>query len=356
MRFFYSLLLLAIAPVCATLRAAESFTITNAQQPQLAVAANGNVHVVFGRENSVFVASSTNSGRTYSEPQIVTTLPKLALGRRRGPRIAANNGAMVVSAISAKDGDLIAWHSSDGKTWSPDIRVNDTPKAAREGLHAMAGDGNTTLFSAWLDLRNNETELWGSVTRDNGITWEKNVLIYKSPAGHICECCHPSVAFMGARDIAVMWRNYLRGARDMYVATSHDGGRTFGAAQKLGEGVWPLNACPMDGGAIASLPSREFVSVWRRESSIYTTRGADPEKFIGVGSQPVVTAIGDKPVFVWHQENGLAMKRGFEAKPELLANEGAYPAIAPIKADGAAIVAWELNDGKNTSVVLRRVE
>ncbi|KAJ3054740.1 hypothetical protein HK102_011471, partial [Quaeritorhiza haematococci] len=52
-----------------------------------------------------------------------------------------------------------------------------------------------------------------------------------------------------------MWRNSLKGARDLFLADSSDGGRTFSPAEKLGRGTWPLNACPMDGGAVAVGPA-----------------------------------------------------------------------------------------------------
>ena len=51
--------------------------------------------------------------------------------------------------------------------------------------------------------------------------------------------------------VAVMWRNWLNGSRDMFAALSSDGGKTFATAQKLGSGTWKLNGCPMDGGSIA---------------------------------------------------------------------------------------------------------
>jgi hypothetical protein len=76
------------------------------------------------------------------------------------------------------------------------------------------------------------------------------------------------VAFDGRGAIHVQWRNALAGSRDMYVATSSDGGKSFGKASKLGSGTWPLNACPMDGGSIAAL-GEQFTTVWRREKSVY---------------------------------------------------------------------------------------
>jgi hypothetical protein len=80
------------------------------------------------------------------------------------------------------------------------------------------------------------TTLFGARSRDGGKTWSKNVLIYESPEGTICQCCHPSVAIGAGREILVMWRNWLNGARDMYLARSKDG-VTFTKAEKLGVGA-----------------------------------------------------------------------------------------------------------------------
>ena len=102
------------------------------------------------------------------------------------------------------------------------------------------------------------------------MTWSKNVLVYESPDGTICQCCHPSIAIDGEGRISVMWRNVIQGSRDFYFSTSTDG-LSFGKAQKMGAGTWQLNACPMDGGGLA-VDDTGLVSVWRRESQIFLAR------------------------------------------------------------------------------------
>lgn len=49
-------------------------------------------------------------------------------------------------------------------------------------------------------------------------------------------------------EIAVMFRNAIEGARDLYLTRSHDGGRMFEPAARLGSGTRKLEACPMDAG------------------------------------------------------------------------------------------------------------
>ena len=59
----------------------------------------------------------------------------------------------------------------------------------------------------------------------------------------------PVLAIDATGQIVVMWRNWLGGSRDMYLARSRDG-VTFSKPEKLGTGTWQINACPMDGGGL----------------------------------------------------------------------------------------------------------
>lgn len=245
------------------------------QQPQAAVDARGVIHVVYGVGNTIRYCRSTDRGKSFSAPSKLRTLGVVSLGMRRGPRIAVVDDQVCVTVIGGpqghgKDGDVLACRSADGgKTWQGPIRVNDAPNAAREGLHSMAAGSDGVLCCVWLDLRHGKTEVMSSTSRDRGATWSRNVLVYRSPDGSVCECCHPSVAIGRDQRIHVLWRNSLGGNRDMYVATSGDGGQTFGTAVMLGADHWALEACPMDGGAIACLADNSIGAVWRRDAAVY---------------------------------------------------------------------------------------
>lgn len=315
------------------------------RQPQLATDGN-RVGVAFGAGNTVFFASSADQGRTFSKPVTVSQTGKLSLGRHRGPRLAFTKDAIVISAIVAQkgggtDGDLLSWRSTDGgQTWSSAVTVNDVPAAAREGLHAMASRGDM-LFAAWLDLRSKGTKLYGSLSRDGGRSWAKNVLVYESPSATICECCHPSVAIGPSGAVTVMFRNAGNGARDMYITGSADG-VTFTTARKLGQGSWMLNACPMDGGGLAFDAQGMPVTTWRREKQIYLAGAAGAEKLLGDGKDAALAA-GTKGVYVaWTAPNGVvAIVPGADA-PTLLSGElrAGFPQLLPL-ASGNVLAAWE---------------
>jgi hypothetical protein len=320
------------------------------KQPQLA-ASGQLVGVTFGYGNAVYFAASKDHGHTFSEPVKVAAPGVLSLGMHRGPRIAITPSAIVISAVAGAtgkgaDGDLIAWRSTDsGKTWSPGVIVNDVPSAAREGLHAMSSGPGGLLYAAWLDLRDlvpgkPGTKLYGASSSDGGATWSKNTLVYASPAGSICQCCHPSVAIDSHATVAVMWRNWLGGARDMYLASSSDGGKSFGAAEKLGGGTWPLEACPMDGGGLAIDPQGQILSVWRRGGEVYLAKNLAKEIPLDAGKNPAIAVNGDGVYAAWSSAEGVRVRVPGKPEPILLDAEGAYPQLLALPG-GGMLAAWE---------------
>ncbi len=333
MLFFALALAIQIAPPAAE---------TSFRQPQIALA-DGLVAVAFGAGDDIYFTSSRDDGRTFRAPARITTGGKMALGRHRGPRISFAGRTIVITApVGQKgggaDGDILAWRSTDGgRTWLGPVRVNDQPAAAREGLHAMAAAADGTLFAAWLDLREGKMALYGSKSTDGGATWGRNVLVYRSPDGHICECCHPSVALGKDGAIYAMWRNWLGGSRDMYLARSTDGGATF-HEQKLGEGTWPLNACPMDGGGVALDGEGQALTAWRRDGSVFVAASGAQEKELGRGKDPAIAANAQGAWVVWTSPQGVVLAAPGSAAPSVLAPGGEYATVA---ARNAVFAAWE---------------
>ncbi len=328
--------------------------ISGARQPQVAVAPGGRIHVAFGKDDTIFHVASDDGGRTFTAPTKIATLPELALGMRRGPRISATDSFIAVTAISQADGNLHGWNSADGgKTWSDSGTINGADKSAREGLHAMVGNGHGPVFVTWLDLRGGGTELWSAVSPDGGATWGENTRVYQSPDGHVCECCHPSATMDGKGRVAVMWRNWLGGSRDMYAAISDDHGKTFAPAQKLGSGTWKLNGCPMDGGAITFDAGGHLRTVWRREETAFASGTArDEQRLAEPGFQPIAVA-GKRGIdYLWEARGGLMLQAG-DTKPRQLADKARFAAAAALP-KGGAIVVWE-SDANSRKALLAEV-
>lgn len=171
----------------------------------------------------------------------------LPLTRHRGPRVAILGSAIVVTAVARQteatghahglpsDRDLLAWRLLDGGiTWSKPVTITDVVSAPREGLHTLAANGRGNLFAAWLDLRSKGTRLYGAWSSDSSATWSKNVKIYESPDGSICQRCHPAVVD-GAGCLDLMWRYVLAGSRDFYLIRADNRFKTLIAEGHFGQ-------------------------------------------------------------------------------------------------------------------------
>jgi hypothetical protein len=313
-------------------------TATDYLQPQFA-ASDKIVAVAFGSPNTVYLSISRDRGATFTPPNKIATVPGLNLGRHRGPRVAITPSAIVVSVINGAD--LLTWMSTDeGRTWKSGAVVNDTPKAAREGLHAMAARPDGLLYAAWLDDRVGHKELFGAYSTDNGATWSKNIRIYAIPGKTICECCHPTVAFAPNGDLEVMWRNALDGSRDMYLTSSHDGGKTFSAAEKQGSGTWKLNACPMDGGGVAFTSKGTAVTTWRRMNNVYLTQAGGAETLVHAGKDPAIASGAEGIYVAWTSPAGVFVQVPGKNEPVLLDATGGYVQLVAIP-HGPVLAAWE---------------
>ena len=345
--------MLSLIAVLALAPAAAGWT---GQQPQLA-GSDRRAFAAFVRDNTIVVLRSTDGGRVFEEVAAITPAGTIAAGMRRGPRIAVTDHAVVITAIvgaqgGGTDGDVVLYRSTDeGRSWSNGVTINDVPGAAREGLHAMASNAHGLIGVAWLDLRQPGMRVFSAASPDEGATWSPDVLVYESPSGSVCECCHPSVVVSPEGRVGVMFRNELRGHRDMHLAWSRGipvrgGDVSFEPPTKLGEGTWPLQACPMDGGGVA-WSDRGAITAWRREDAVFLAVPDRSEVRIGGGRQPAIAASGAEVDVAWTSDEGLLLRRG---ERTTLIGPGRFPSVLAF--NDYTLLAWE-HDG---TVGLRRVD
>lgn len=321
------------------------------RQPQLASAA-GLTALVFGSGKTIWFAASHDNGHTFSPATEVARVPVLALGRHRGPRVVISGRTIVVSAVYGEtvaagphahglpaDGDLAAWTSKDGgHSWSKPVVINDVRRSAREGLHAIAAGRQGEFAAVWLDLRSPGTRLYGAYSKDDGVTWSKNVLLYASPGGTICQCCDPSIVFAGKNGFQIMFRDVLHGARDMYLA-NWTPGRRVSMPQKLGVGFWEINACPMDGGGLAHRGDTTL-SAWRRDRTVYLDKPGQPEMRVGEGKDVALTLTADDAFVAWTTPEGIELYDAREKHASCVGPGGNFPALTSLS-DGSVLLAWE---------------
>lgn len=337
-----------------------------ARQPQVCVRQDGAILAVYATSTEIRFVRSLNGGQDYSQPVGVAKVSQLALGMRRGPRIAATPDALIITAIARLNrdsprppgddparhqqqsaaGDVFAWRSTDlGATWSDPVRINSTPDSAREGLHALAAGPGGVVACAWLDLREERgMSLYGARSADGGATWQTDALVHRSPEKQVCTCCHPSLAFGAGGAEYLMWRDDIAGARDMYLSSRAAETETHTRPRKLGVRTWQIARCPMDGGAIAIDAKNRVATAWMRADQVYLTDPLGDEHRLGPGVQPWAAggASGAHVVWLSRRPGRLLYQPPTAQSPQTLAESANDPVIASaLGGAGPIVAAWE---------------
>jgi hypothetical protein len=175
------------------------------------------------------------------------------------PRLAVRpDGPVYVSWPAAKPkpegtlfaSDLMLSRSLDGgRRFEPPLRVNEDRPLSHsfDGL-AVTADGTVVL--AWIDGREGRRDpaTWVARVVEQGTRVES----IRKVGDDTCVCCRVDAAAGASGLVALTWRRVFPGdVRDMVLAVSRDGGRTFGEAGLVSADRWTINACPHRGGAVA---------------------------------------------------------------------------------------------------------
>jgi hypothetical protein len=321
---------LVLAPFFLALTATAFAADIDAKGSVPAIAADGDLVAIVLPDKLALACEISRDGGDFFGPPVPlgTVEPGQMLGMRRGPQVAVRNNTVMVVTNNAKGNRVVAFRSTDaGKTWEGPTFIDAPSGRSPEGLMSMAPtrDGFAVAF---LELVEKSMRVSLIRSTDDGKSWLGSRLVYSSPDGHVCECCQPTITSDRKGNVAVMFRNWLAGNRDMYVTTSRDDGRSFGPAEKLGIASWKLNACPMDGGNLVFDGKGEgapVLAVFRRESTLYTARPGEPEKTLGGGKNAVIASTSDGPVIAWETRSGVTVR--IPKAPDITIDTAAAPVL-----------------------------
>lgn len=281
--------------------------IATGQQPQLTIDNDGIIRVVYGQEDTIFCATSTDNGQTFGEIQVVGTVKNMHLGMTRGPQVATSKNYTLVSAID-KAGTIHSYQlDHHSNRWTRTSTINDFANSALEGLMDIAAGPDDNFYAVWLDIRDDKRNKIGySATFDQGNTWSENIIAYRSPDKVVCECCKPNI-YATQSKVYIMFRNWLLGSRDLYLLESDNKAAAFDNPQKLGNGTWKLDGCPMDGGGLIVDEKADVHTVWQREGRIFYAQPGKDEKQIGMGRGCDISGLNN-PIITWQEDMELKLK------------------------------------------------
>ncbi|HEX8281959.1 MAG TPA: sialidase family protein [Pyrinomonadaceae bacterium] len=276
----------------------------NAAEPAVATAEGGAVYVAWvghgaGREADVWLARFDREGRRENDPARVNpSAGGASAWRGDPPQVAvADDGTVYVSwtARAAETGHATTLYLSasrdGGRSFDPPVKVNDDAGACVHGMHSLAVGRGGRVYLAWLDERNvvrhdahknhggaakggdssgakkasagvhgeQNREVFFAASADGGRTFSPN----RRVASEACPCCKTALAVSPDGRVHLGWRQVLPGDfRHIAVASSADGGATFGAAVVVSDDRWELRGCPVSGPALAAGDGGSLRVLW----------------------------------------------------------------------------------------------
>lgn len=226
----------------------------------------------------IYVAVSSDAARTFGSPVRVNEIDgDASVNGEQPPRVVLSGTALDVLWVSKRDGvaGIRAAASTDGgRTFAPARTITPAGLTGARGWESAALGTDGTVHAVWLDGRHatsaaapKTAAAAQAVTMDHSTSgrghgdmrqdiyhaiWKgADAPVETLVASNVCFCCKTAVATRG-NDVYVAWRHlFPGGVRDIALARSTDGGRTFLDPVRVSEDNWRIDACPDDGPAVA---------------------------------------------------------------------------------------------------------
>ena len=216
-----------------------------------------------GKQN-LFMAKTKNIGDSFSEAIPVNLNEgEVSAHGENGPKFRQGKGRGMFAAWVGKRDIKFSRSMNFGKSFEPAIRVNDDTGKASQSFFTMEVGPDGAIYVIWIDGRDKKSGKPGTssvyIARslDQGKTFEKNIKI----AGDICPCCRTALAFGDNGEIFASWRHvYGVDERIIVVATSLDGGKTWGEPVKVTKTGWKINGCAHSGPAMKYVNGNLFIT------------------------------------------------------------------------------------------------
>jgi hypothetical protein len=245
----------------------EAFTAAPAFGP------DGTLWLVRPMVDRIAVLKSTDLGKTFSAPVMVTPEPmNLDWGPDARARIAVDpRGGLIVTfgIFQDKNFNGRAYFSRSTDNGASFTRPRPITSDTTSQRFEVAGvDPAGRVFAAWFDKRN--VAKARAAGRDYpgaalAYAWEDKEADFGNASialDNTCECCRLGLAFAGAGRPAVAFRNIFPGSvRDHGVITFRNE-TTPGPLRRVSVDDWKIEACPHQGPSLAIAPDGSYHVAW----------------------------------------------------------------------------------------------
>ncbi|HET9449352.1 MAG TPA: sialidase family protein, partial [Aggregicoccus sp.] len=242
---------------------ARELTPSAGRDAQLLVRASGALLVsvvqkAAGGGAELMLYRSEDGGDTLSEPVRINSTPGEVQGHgESAPLLLAGAGMDVYAVWLARGAEgrralRVARSGDFGRSFSPPV---DAPVDAADApsFFGAASGADGTLVVAWFGKGTAQQTLpgtsllWVATSRDGGRSFGPAL----QAAANVCPCCRPVLAATPEGRWFLAWRNVAPGhLRDIVVAASDDGGQRWSAPVPVADERWRIDGCPHSGAAL----------------------------------------------------------------------------------------------------------
>ena len=260
----------------------------DAAEPVTASAPDGTFYVAWvnheAKKADVMLGRFNREGEMQGSPVRVNRNPGVATAWRGDqPSLTVGHDGAVyvvwtarVEAGSKHGTDLFMSVSNDrGQSFASEVKVNDDKVPGAHGMHSLAVAQDGRVYVGWLDERNvsaprpstkadghhmeSNRELYLAYSTDGGRTFSAN----RKVAVDACPCCKTSLAVAADGTLYAGWRQVLPGNfRHIAVASSTDGGQNFSGPVIVSDDRWMLQGCPVSGPSLSVDAGGSLKVVW----------------------------------------------------------------------------------------------
>ena len=249
----------------------------DAAEPAIVSARDGTFYVAWvnhdAKQADVMLARFNAAGESQGSPVRINRQQGVATAWRGDqPSLAvAPDGAVHVLWTARVDAgekhgtDVYLSSSTDrGQSFTTEVKVNDDKAPGAHGMHSLAVAADGRIYAAWLDERNvhvpkpsekgeghhmeSNRDLYLAFSTDGGRSFSTN----KKVASDACPCCKTALTVSPDGTLYAGWRQVLPGSfRHIAVTGSTDQGKSFSAPVIVSDDHWVLQGCPVSGPSLA---------------------------------------------------------------------------------------------------------
>ena len=362
----------AAAPVAIQLSAPG----VDAAEPVTASASDGTFYVAWVnhdvKQADVMIARFSDDGAMQGSPVRVNRQQGVATAWRGDqPSLVVAEGGSVYVVWTArihsgdKHGtDLYMSVSNDrGQSFASEVKINDDKVPGPHGMHSLAVAKDGRVYVSWLDERHvhkpkpstkgdghhmeSNRDLFVAYSTDGGRTFSRN----RKVASEACSCCKTALAVSGDGTLYAGWRQVLPGSfRHIAVASSTGGGVTFSSPKIVSDDKWVLQGCPVSGPSLSVNARGSLKVLWyaageSNATGLYSSESTDKGRTFAPRQLLAQETVKGTPALASDENRVIALWQAAEVgetKASELGNAGAAVSIAA----NAELPAGAVSNGK----------